>query len=110
MEPYVIAVDFDGTLCENKWPEIGRANIDLIYHLKTAKLEGTKLILWTCRTKELLEEAVNWCSGYGLEFDAVNSNLPEYIEKFGEDTRKVFAHEYIDDRANTLFKLPYKVG
>ena len=24
--PYIIAVDFDGTLCENNWPEIGREN------------------------------------------------------------------------------------
>lgn len=22
MKPNIIAVDFDGTLCENKWPEI----------------------------------------------------------------------------------------
>lgn len=28
MNSKIIAVDFDGTLCENKWPEIGEANED----------------------------------------------------------------------------------
>ena len=45
-----IAVDFDGTLCENKWPDIGNANLELIEQLKYAKGKGAKLILWTCRS------------------------------------------------------------
>ena len=34
MKPNIIAVDFDGTLCENKWPEIGMPNEELIEYLK----------------------------------------------------------------------------
>jgi hypothetical protein len=45
----------------------------------------------------LLDEAVRFCNGFGLEFDAVNENLPEIIEKFGGDCRKIFANRYIDD-------------
>ena len=30
MNEQIIAVDFDGTLCENKWPEIGEPNTNLI--------------------------------------------------------------------------------
>lgn len=104
----VIATDFDGTLCENKWPEIGDPNKELIDYLKSEKSNGTKLILWTCRTAEKLKNAIDWCKEYGLEFDAVNKNVKEAIKLFGEDTRKVFANEYIDDRANTRFKLPFK--
>lgn len=99
----IIAVDFDGTLCENKWPEIGEPNIRLIECLKEDQREyGTKLILWTCRAGEKLEEAVNWCADHGLVFDAVNENLPEVVEWMGGDTRKIFADRYIDDRAEHI--------
>lgn len=95
---YIVAVDFDGTLCTNKYPNIGDPNIYLISHLKEMKKSGTKLILWTCRVGDELEQAIEWCLDQGLTFDTVNQNLPEIIESFGGDPRKVFANEYIDDR------------
>ena len=95
----VYAVDFDGTLCEDKWPEIGTVNDKLIGYLIGRRQQGEKVILWTCRSGELLQKAVEWCLEHGLEFDAVNENLPERIEFFGGDCRKVGANVYIDDRA-----------
>lgn len=95
---YIIAVDFDGTLCENKYPEIGEPNNALLDELKIRKRNGSKIILWTCRVGDKLEQAIDWCRDHGLIFDAVNQNLPEIVESFGGDPRKVFAHEYIDDR------------
>ena len=103
----IIAVDFDGTLCKNEWPGIGEANRELINYLNERRSEGAKLILWTCRCCEKLLAALSWCREQGLEFDAVNSNLPEMIEEFGSDSRKIFAHEYIDDRMCSKFVLPY---
>lgn len=103
----IIAVDFDGTLCENAWPGIGAPNLELIEHLKWKKSQGAKIILWTCRADEELKEAVGFCARYGLEFDAVNENLPYIIELFGRDTRKIFANQYIDDRAAMEFNLPF---
>lgn len=100
--PKIIAVDFDGTLCENQYPEIGEANETMISHIKLEKFRGSKIILWTCRNGKLLEDAVKWCEERCLEFDAVNENLPYIIEQFGGDTRKIFANEYIDDR-NVMF-------
>lgn len=94
----IIAVDFDGTLCENKWPEIGAANEELIEYLRDRQKNGDKLILWTCRVDDMLRKTVEWCKEKGLVFDEVNENLPEIIESFGSDTRKIFANEYIDDR------------
>lgn len=95
----IIAVDFDGTLCENCYPDIGSARTEVIEYVKNEKQNGVKIILWTCRSGDLLKEAVDWCkNNHGLEFDAVNENLPEIIKIFGGDTRKIFAHEYIDDR------------
>ena len=95
---YIIAVDFDGTLCENMYPEIGKPNNALLDELKIRKNNGAKIILWTCRVGDRLEQAIDWCQEHGLIFDAVNQNLPEIVESFGGDCRKVFAHEYIDDR------------
>ena len=94
----IIAVDFDGTLCENKWPEIGVANDELIEYLKKRQASGDKIILWTCRVGELLQQAVRFCYNRGLIFDAVNENLPETLEWMNDDSRKIWANEYIDDR------------
>lgn len=105
----IIAVDFDGTLCENKWPEIGEPNWEVIDYIKEEKWLGAKLILWTCRSGDELLSALVYCNAWGIEFDAVNANLPESIERFGGDARKIFADEYIDDRLCKKFKLPFKV-
>lgn len=102
MDFNIIAVDFDGTLCENKWLEIGEPNKELIAYLKKRQEAGDKLILWTCRVGEILDNAVAWSAGQGIIFDAVNENLPEVVSSFGTDTRKIFANEYIDDRNFTF--------
>jgi len=99
MNNKIIAVDFDGTLCENKWPEIGEPRYSVIKRLKAEQDAGAKIILWTCRTEKLLADAVYWCALQGLKFDAINENLKSRIEQYGDDTRKVSATEYWDDRA-----------
>ena len=66
MKPNIIAVDFDGTLCENKWPEIGMPNEELIEYLKKRQANGEKLILWTNRVGNRLDEAVKWSAEKGL--------------------------------------------
>ena len=95
----VIAVDFDGTLCESEWPDIGKPKLGVIDTLLNAKRWGDKLILWTNREGVLLNEALEWCRRYGLEFDAVNENLPELIQQYDNDPRKIGADLYIDDRS-----------
>ena len=95
----IIAVDFDGTLCYSNWPELGEPNMPLIEYLRAQKKSGNKLILWTCRVGEALENAVSWCRELHLEFDAVNDNLPEIIEKYGNNSRKITCDYYIDDKA-----------
>ena len=94
----IYAIDFDGTLCHSDYPEMGAPNNHVIEFCKQRKSEGHKLILWTCRSGKYLDEAVAWCEEQGLTFDAVNENLPEMIELFDNDCRKVFADYYIDDR------------
>lgn len=97
--PITIAVDFDGTLCENAWPGIGAEKPGVMQWVKQQKFRGAKIILWTNRVGKQLEQAVEWCKARWLHFDAVNENLPEVIEAFGGDTRKIVADKYIDDKA-----------
>lgn len=106
----IYACDFDGTLAESIYPGIGSPNMALINHLIKRRKQGNKVILWTCRYGERLQEAVEWCRQFGLEFDAVNENLPEMIEWLGNDTRKVCADVYIDDKAinKPKYCVPYK--
>lgn len=79
----IIAVDFDGTIVEHRYPEIGRELPFAIETLKTLQREGHRLILWSVREGRLLDEAVEFCKARGLEFYAVNRNYPE--EKAGHD-------------------------
>ena len=94
----IYAVDFDNTLSLGvPYPECGNPNWALINFLTEEQRKGHKVILWTCRTGRNLKAAVDWCEGVGLIPDAVNENIPEMIEKYGSDPRKVYAHKYIDD-------------
>jgi hydroxymethylpyrimidine pyrophosphatase-like HAD family hydrolase len=93
----VIAVDFDGTIVEHKYPAIGKEMLFAFATLKALQQKGHKLILWTIRTGELLDEAVDYCQKNGVVFYAVNKNYPE--EKLDNRTsRKLNADVFIDDR------------
>ena len=94
----IFAIDFDGTLCVDRYPEIGEPRGDMIRAVLDAQRAGDRFILWTCRIGERLEEAVAWSAAKGITFDAVNDNLPDMIALYGNNCRKVFADGYIDDR------------
>jgi hypothetical protein len=93
----VIAVDFDGTIVEHRYPRIGA---EIPFAVETLKLIQTELkhtlILWTVREGELLEEAMKFCTDRGLYFYAINSNEPG--SRKGEHSRKIVADLYLDDR------------
>ena len=104
----VIAVDFDGTLCEYAFPKIGNQSpeqVELVGLLIKLKQDGHRLILWTNRGDneqyKSLTEAVDWCKQKGLEFDAVNENLPNQ-KKLSGYSPKIMADYYIDDKAITF--------
>lgn len=92
-----IAVDFDGTIVEHRYPKIGKEKPFAIQTLRQLQMEGNRLILFTSREGELLDEAVAFCRERGLQFYAVNSNQPEKA-LFQRNTAKVIADVYIDDR------------
>lgn len=92
-----IAVDFDGTIVENKYPYIGKPVLFAVETLKKLEEEGHQLILWTYRTGPELDHAVNFCEDLGIKFYAVNQSYPEEI--FDNSlSRKIQADLFIDDR------------
>lgn len=102
---FVIAVDFDGTLCNHAFPGIGEQDDyhkELMDILIKARKEGHKLILWTNRGDnkkyKSLSEAIQWCKDRGLEFDAINKNIKEQ-KKLSGYSPKIMADVYIDDKA-----------
>lgn len=95
----VIAVDFDGTLFTNNFPNIGEPIWKTIEWVKHRKSIGDKLILWTCRCDEQLQIAVDACEKVGITFDFINSNDTVRMEEFKSDSRKISADIYVDDKA-----------
>ena len=94
-----IAVDFDGTIVEHAYPEIGRERPFSIDTLKALIADRHQLILWSVREGKLLDDAVNWCKERGVEFYAVNKDFPEEdVERNVHFSRKLKVDMWIDDR------------
>lgn len=91
----IIAVDFDGTVVEHKFPQIGREIPFAFEIIKKLQEEGHRVILWTVREGKMLDEAVEFCRSNGVEFYAVNAELPGNYDV--ARPRKVDADIYIDD-------------
>lgn len=105
----IIAVDFDGTLIPNGfWPGVSDdINETLFAFLIVARRQGDEVILWTNRTGEPLNAAIELCKKNGLEFDAVNDNVQKVKNDFDTYSRKITADVYIDDK---VLKIEYKGG
>lgn len=95
----LIAVDFDGTIVEHRYPEIGDEIPFATDTLKMLIADRHKLILWTVREGKLLDDAVEWCRKRGVEFYAINRDYPEEeMEKNNHFSRKLKVDMWIDDR------------
>ncbi len=95
----IIAVDFDGSIVEHRYPEIGKEIPFAIDTLKMLIKDHHRVILWSVREGKLLEDAVNWCKVRGVEFYAVNRDYPEESTENNQHfSRKLKADVWIDDR------------
>jgi len=96
-ETYTIAVDFDGTLVEDEYPNIGKEKLFAFETLLKLQEKGHRIILWTYRSGRSLEDAIRYCNERGVQFYAANKSFPE--EKFDPNySRKINADLFIDDR------------
>ncbi|PQA92931.1 hypothetical protein B0A69_12220 [Chryseobacterium shigense] len=93
-----IAVDFDGTIVDDAYPAIGKAKIFAFETLRRLQSEGYRLILWTYRHGKTLDEAVEFCKNNGIEFYAINSSFEGEVFDSENQSRKLDADWFIDDR------------
>ncbi|MCB9201564.1 MAG: hydrolase [Flavobacteriales bacterium] len=98
MNNKIIAVDFDGTIVDDAYPKIGKPKLYAFDTLKRLESQGYRLILWTYRYGKRLDEAVEFCKENGIEFYAVNSSYAEEEFNPNEQSRKIHADYFIDDR------------
>ncbi|GAA4290164.1 BT0820 family HAD-type phosphatase [Aestuariibaculum suncheonense] len=96
-EQLIIAVDFDGTIVEDAYPNIGKPMLFAFETLKMLQNKGHRLILWTYRHGSKLDDAVNFCKEHGISFYAVNKSYPEEVFNHSS-SRKIHADVFIDDR------------
>jgi hypothetical protein len=97
----IIAVDFDGTIVEDKYPQIGKERPFAVATLKQLMKDGHYLILWTVRKGEKLDNAVKWCEDRGIRFFAVNKDYADDELDQLHHSRKIKADLFIDDRSVT---------
>jgi len=91
---FYIAIDFDGTIVEHSFPYIGEPVDGAISWMKLFQKSGAELILWTMRSGETLDAAVEYCKENGIEFIYHNEHPQEWTT-----SKKAYAHIYIDDAA-----------
>ena len=102
-EYLILGIDFDGTITTEG--HIGET-MELQPHCKDVltKLKDTgkiKLVLWTCRTGKLFDDAIEFLKENDMYhlFDAFNDQIPEIRERYyPKVARKLGADFYIDDR------------
>ena len=93
----IIAVDFDGTLHTGQFPGIGSPAQDAVRVMQQLKADGHYVIIFTARDGAQLLDAINWLLELNIPFDRVNDNHPGNTAKYGSNSRKVYAHVYVDD-------------
>lgn len=104
---YYIAIDFDGTIVEDKFPKIGKIKGKTInelteyYDILTSLGIEVVIILWTCREGVYLELAEDFCKQV-LPERIIPTYYNENPERGHGERRKIYADEYWDDKAKRI--------
>lgn len=96
--PKILAIDFDGTIVENAWPKIGTMRKDADKYILRLKKAGFTIIIWTCREGKDQEDAIQFLKDNNIPFDYVNENPQVMKDFYSNDSRKIGADLYIDDK------------
>lgn len=97
----IVAVDFDDTITyPSPFPITGKIRPEAVKTIKSFQALNIQVILWTCRSGQYLEEAINLCNEHGIYFDAINDNIKDI------NSRKILADVYVDDK--NLNKINWK--
>lgn len=98
MKKFILAIDFDGTIATDSFPEVGVLIKDADSIIRKLKQDGHDIIINTCRTGKYEGLAEYFLRENDIPFDFINSNLPRVIDFFRQDCRKISADFYIDNR------------
>lgn len=91
----IIGIDFDGTIVEHMYPQIGNPVPGALETMKDLIQQGHKIILWTMRSGDTLQAAVDYLTAAGIELYGVNKNPDQHWST----SPKAYCHVYIDDAA-----------
>ena len=94
----IIAIDFDGTIADSKFPDCGTIKPNAKEVINTLFEAGHEIIIWTCRFEKDEHAAKEFLDNHGVKYHKINEHMDWAIEKFGNNTRKIFADIYIDDK------------
>ena len=107
MRKPIIAIDFDGTIVEHKYPDVGEPLKNAVKIINRLHAEGFTIIIWTCRGmgSESFDLMLDHLEILGIKYDYINENVPNVRGFFGvmpgegwKESRKIYADIYIDDR------------
>ena len=95
-DKYVIAIDFDGTIVQHMYPDIGETMDGALEGLHQLAMDGHHIVIWTCRVGKELIDVRNWLNGNGVIYDALNHNAGCVNFPTGP---KIYYDILVDDRA-----------
>ena len=98
MKKLTIAIDFDGTIVEHNYPDIGKLLPRADLFMRKLEADGHHIIIWTCREGAEAEKAKEFLKSSNIPFHSFNDNNPEHTKSYNNNSRKVYADIYIDDR------------
>lgn len=99
MNTWIVAIDFDGTIVEDKFPEIGELKPGAVEAINALYKAGYTIIIWTCRTGINKARSVEFLAKQGIKWHYINEGSKANVKAYGGvDTRKVFADVYVDDK------------
>jgi hydroxymethylpyrimidine pyrophosphatase-like HAD family hydrolase len=96
--PLVIAIDFDGTIVNSQWPDLGDPKPNAVEVIRRLHDEGHRIIIWTCRGADDTKKAHDWLFKHGVPHQSINIQDRDIVENFKGDVRKILADVYIDDK------------
>lgn len=96
--PPILAIDFDGTIVTHAYPEIGELQKNAVEAIRNLHAKGYYIIIWTCRFGQHQDNVERFLQSHGIPYDEINEHHPDVRDFYKNDTRKISADIYIDDR------------
>lgn len=101
----IIAVDFDGTCVKHRYPMVGEDVDGAVSVLKELVRKGHKIILYTMRSGDTLDDAISWFIDNDIELWGINRNPEQYG---WSSSPKVFANGKLSPQDDIRYSIEYK--